>query len=89
MAQWLRYYNMKTYNKLYEEIYSINNLANAWRKARKGKTKKLYVIEFEKNIRENLLQLRKELLEQTYKPEPLKTFIFARPKNKKNLQICF
>ena len=28
---------MKTYNNLYEEICSINNLANAWKKARKGK----------------------------------------------------
>ena len=40
---------MKTYKKLYSEIYSINNLMKAWRKARKGKTKKEYVIEFEKD----------------------------------------
>jgi len=89
MAQWLRYYNMKTYNKLYEEICSINNLANAWRKARKGKTKKLYVVEFEQNLRENLFQLRKELLEQTYKPEPLKTFILRDPKTRKISKSAF
>ncbi len=42
----------------------MNNLANAWRNARKEKIKKDYVIEFEQNTRENLLQLRKELLEK-------------------------
>jgi RNA-directed DNA polymerase len=67
----------------------MNNLANAWRKARKGKTKKLYVIEFEKNIRENLLQLRKELLEQTYSPEPLKTFVICDPKTRKISKSVF
>jgi RNA-directed DNA polymerase len=89
MAQWLRYYNMRTYNKLYEEICSMNNLANAWRKARKDKTKKIYIIEFEKNLRENLHQLRKELLEQTYKPEPLNTFILRDPKTRKISKSAF
>ena len=74
---------MKTYNNLYEEICSINNLANAWRKARKEKTKKPYVIEFRQNLRENLLKLREELLEQTYKPKPLVTFILRDPKTRK------
>jgi len=74
---------MKTYKNLYEEICSINNLANAWRKARKGKTKKEYVIEFEKNTRENLLELREELINQSYKPRPLVTFILRDPKTRK------
>ena len=82
-------YNMKTYNNLYEEICSINNLANAWRKAKKGKTKKDYVIEFKQNLRENLLQLRKELLEQTYKPEQLVTFILRDPKTRKISKSAF
>ena len=80
---------MKTYNNLYEEICSINNLANAWRKAKKGKTKKDYVIEFKQNLRENLLQLRKELLEQTYKPEQLVTFILRDPKTRKISKSAF
>jgi len=73
---------MKTYNQLYEEIYSMNNLANAWKEARKGKTKKIYVIEFEKELRKNLLELRRELLTQTYKPKPLVTFIVRDPKSR-------
>jgi retron-type reverse transcriptase len=73
---------MKTYNNLYEEICSMNNLANAWKRAKKGKTKKDYVVDFKHNLRENLLKLRKELLEQAYKPEPLKTFILKDPKTR-------
>lgn len=73
---------MKTYKNLYEELCSINNLANAWRKARKGKTKKPYVIEFEKKIRSNLLELREELLNQTYTPKPLTKFVIRDPKTR-------
>ena len=61
----------------------MNNLAKAWIKARKGKTKKNYVIEFEKNTRKNLFKLQKELLKQTYKPKPLIIFILRDPKTRK------
>ena len=44
---------MKTYKKLYPKIYNMSNLILAWRRARKGKTKKPYVIEFEKNLIKN------------------------------------
>jgi len=40
------------YNNLYPKIYNFNNLLLAWRKARKGKTKKPYVKEFEKDTLE-------------------------------------
>jgi len=80
---------MKTYNKLYEEICLMNNLSNAWRNARKGKTQKNYVIKFEQNIRENLLQLKKELLDQTYKPEQLVNFILHDPKTRKISKSTF
>jgi len=74
---------MKSYKNLYEKIYSYDNLFLAYKKARKGKTKKPYVIEFEANLRENLLQLQKELKEQTYFPKPLVTFILRDPKTRK------
>ena len=45
------------YNKLYEQIYNLSNLILAYRKARKGKTKKNYVIEFESNLFKNLIKL--------------------------------
>jgi len=80
---------MKTYNNIYPQIYSKRNLILAWRKARKHKTKKDYVIEFEKNTIENLRQLQEELKEQTYQPEPLKTFILRDPKTRKISKSAF
>ncbi len=73
---------METTN-LYPEIYSMKNLVLAYKKARKGKTKKNYVIEFEKNLGRNLKILHYELKYQIYKPKPLKTFILRDPKTRK------
>ncbi len=79
----------KTYNNLYSEIISLKNLFLAYKKARKGKTKKDYVMEFEKDLRENLLKLHEELKTQAYKPEPLKTFILCDPKTRKISKSAF
>ena len=68
---------------LWKELCSYNNLFLAFRKARRHKTLKQYVIDFEKNLEENLLLLRSELLLQSYKPKPLKTFIVRDPKTRK------
>ena len=69
--------------KLFDELCSFHNLYIAYERARKGKTQKNYVIEFEKDLNENLLQLRNELLIQIYKPRTLKTFILRDPKTRK------
>jgi len=74
---------MKTYKNLYSQIYNISNLILAWRKARKGKTKKKDVIEFEKDTLGNLFALHEELKNETYFPKPLKTFILRDPKTRK------
>ncbi len=80
---------MKTYKNLYNVIISLGNLTLAWRKARKGKTKKNYVIFFEENLIENLLKLQKELKSQTYFPRKLKTFILRDPKTRKISKSAF
>ncbi|MBS3114542.1 group II intron reverse transcriptase domain-containing protein [Candidatus Woesearchaeota archaeon] len=54
-----------------------------WQEARKHKTTKDYVIEFEKNLKNNLLLLCSELLLHSYNPKPLKTFIVRDPKTRK------
>ena len=61
----------------------MRNLILAWQKARKGKTKKSDVIEFEKNLRDNLKLLHYELKHQYYKSKPLITFILRDPKTRK------
>lgn len=73
---------MKTYNHLYDKIISLNNLVLAWQKARMGKTKRKYVIEFEKDLNKNLLELHNELKNRTYRPKPLKTSILRDPKTR-------
>ena len=61
----------------------MENLILAWRKARKGKTKKNYVIEFEKDLERNLSDLSFELKSLTYKPKELVNFILRDPKTRK------
>jgi len=53
---------------LFERLVSYDNLLLAYRKARKHKTLKQYVIEFEKKLQENLLQLQYELITKKYIP---------------------
>ncbi|MBI4738436.1 hypothetical protein HY772_02550 [Candidatus Woesearchaeota archaeon] len=74
---------MKTYNNLYPELCSYDNLYLAYKQARKHKTRKQYVIEFERDLKQNILLLRTELLLHSYRPMPLKTFILRDPKTRK------
>lgn len=67
----------------YAQVCSYENLESAYENARERKSGKRYVLEFEKNHHNNLLQLREELLSHTYKPLPLKTFILRDPKTRK------
>ncbi len=74
---------MKTYRNLFGKLCSLENLGLAFRKARKRKTLKLYVIEFEAKLSENLTLLHEELLKKTYHPKPLNTFILRDPKTRR------
>ncbi len=80
---------MPAYYDLWKECCSYKNLELAFKKARKGKTLKPYVIEFENNLKQNLLQLRTELLLHCYKPKPLQTFILRDPKTRKISKSAF
>lgn len=74
---------MNSYKNLYEKIISLENLYLAYLKARKNKSKKLYILEFEKDLFNNLNQLRGELLLHSYQPKPLVTFILRDSKTRK------
>jgi len=76
-------------NNFYPEICNLSNLILAYRKARKGKTKKRYILEFEKDTLGNLLKLQEELKNQTYKPKPLVNFIVKDPKTRKISKSAF
>ncbi|MBI2146656.1 helix-turn-helix domain-containing protein [Candidatus Woesearchaeota archaeon] len=74
---------------LYSQLCSYENLELAFRKARRGKTLKHYVIEFEEKLDENLKLLQEELRFQTYRPKPLETFILRDPKTRKICKSAF
>ncbi|MDD4877564.1 MAG: reverse transcriptase domain-containing protein [Candidatus Nanoarchaeia archaeon] len=74
---------MKTYKRLFEQICSIENLELAFKKARKHKTLKPYVMQFEKNLAENLQMLHVELIQKIYLPLPLNEFILRDPKTRR------
>ena len=80
---------MKTYKNLYPQLCSYDNLFLAYKKARKRKTKKEYVIEFERNLNHNLSELRMELLFHSYRPQPLTNFIIYDPKTRKISKSSF
>ena len=61
----------------------MDNLILAFLKAKKGKSKEIYVINFKNNLEESLLTLQRELINQTYMPKPLKGFIIRDPKTRK------
>ena len=80
---------LMTNETLYPEIYNMSNLILAYREARKNKTKKSYLIEFEKDVIGNLFKLHEELKNQTYSPKPLVTFILRDPKTRKISKSAF
>ncbi len=73
---------VKENNYSYAELCSYDNLLLAFKKARKGKTLRQEVMEFEKELKENILQLRLELLFHAYRPMPLKSFLIRDPKTR-------
>ena len=73
---------MKTYKNLYPKLCSYKNLELAFRKASKGKRKMFYVVEFEKDLCKNLLELKRELEMETYRPHPLTKFTVKDPKTR-------
>lgn len=74
---------MKSHKNLWKKLTSFSNLLKAWRKARLGKTQKVYVKEFEKDIIGELFKLQSELENQNYSPQLMKTFILRDPKTRK------
>ena len=71
---------MKTYGGLFEMLISLDNLKEAYRKAKRRKEHKASVQEFEKHWQLYLVQLHLELKTKTYIPRKLKTFILRDPK---------
>jgi hypothetical protein len=75
--------SMKTYSRLFDPLCSYENLLRAFRKAGKGKSRKQCVIDFSKDLPNELFKLQWELLTHTYQPRPMTAFTVRDPKTRR------
>lgn len=73
---------MKRYNNLFEKIVSIDNLYLADKKARKNKSNRDDIKEFDKYKDSLLVRLQSTLIDQTYTTSKYDTFIIREPKER-------
>jgi RNA-directed DNA polymerase len=65
---------MNIVHKNYVELFSLNNIFEAWNKFRRGKSSKAGVMDFELHLEDNLFGLYEELLNSNYKHSAYKHF---------------
>ena len=74
---------MKTYNRLFNQICSFENLLLAARKAQDGKRFQEEVARFNFHLERELYRLQEELQTRTYRPGPYHEFHIYEPKLRK------
>lgn len=67
---------------LYEKIYEWDNLLNAFNKAKKGKSNKQEILEFECDLENRLITIQKQFEDQNYKFSGYKSFNIYEPKER-------
>ncbi len=72
----------------FEKISSIENLLEAWSEFVKGKRGKPDVAEFSLNLMDNLLSLRRDLINHTYRHGPYRAFNINDPKPRNIHKAC-
>jgi retron-type reverse transcriptase len=73
---------MKTFNNLWPQITSFENLLRAARQAMLGKSRRGYALDFFYHLEDNLLRLQEELLSKTYCPGEYRAFYIHEPKRR-------
>ncbi|MGK4567816.1 reverse transcriptase domain-containing protein [Flavobacterium sp. 3HN19-14] len=73
---------MKRIGYLYSKIISVENLILADKKARKGKSKRKKIAEFDDDFENNIIAIHEDLKNKTYKTAPYRTFIVREPKER-------
>jgi retron-type reverse transcriptase len=71
---------MKVYKKLFDKIIEPENLFSAWEEFKQGKGKKTDVLKFEKNLEQEIFQLRRDLYDKKYKHGAYTDFFICDPK---------
>jgi retron-type reverse transcriptase len=64
----------------FEDIISVENLLIAWKEFKKGKSNRFDVGEFELKLLDNILELRRDLINHTYKHGGYQAFNVCDPK---------
>jgi len=72
---------MKTHKNIYYKIYKWENLLLAFLKARRRKSKRKDVKEFEENLIENLQDLQLELMDSNIQTKTTQNIYSTRSKN--------
>lgn len=80
---------MKRYNNLFDKIVSLDNLYLADKKARKQKSHRPEVIEFDKNKEQLLLDLQKQLINGEYKTSEYFIFKIYEPKEREIFKLPY
>lgn len=65
---------------IFEDVISVDNLLSAWQEFIRGKRHKLDVQVFNLNLMDNILQLHRDLANQTYRHGPYQAFNINDPK---------
>ena len=73
---------MKRYGYLYEKITSFDNLLSAFKKAYQGVGKKSYSLEYWVKLEPKLIELQRELINETYQPRDYRYFKVYIPKER-------
>lgn len=79
----------KTLKRCCYDKLDINNLYNAYLRARKNKRNKKEVIDFSINLETNLIKIYNDLRYLTYKPGKYKEFIIYEPKERLIMSLPF
>ena len=80
---------MRRIGNLYNKIYDLDNLYLAYSKAKQGKSKTKGVLQFEKDLDENVLRIQKELMEETYTTSEYNVFVIRDPKERTIYSLPF
>lgn len=73
---------MKTFNNLFPQVYSYENLYHAYKQAAANKRARETVLQFAEKLEDNLRELQIELINKTYQPGKYKEFYVYDPKTR-------
>jgi len=73
---------MKHNYPAFKDIYAMDNLYHAWHKVSLGKSAKSSILNFYRNLDENLVSIADSLKTGNYKPGPYNSFLIKDPKER-------